>query len=206
MIAPVRKSHCSRAAWQRAFVMMLPAMVRHFRLAFCRLRPEAKAEAIQEATANACAAFQRLAAQGRTDRAFPSVLAKFAVRQVNDCRRVGTSQNIRDASSELARRKGRVVLERLDHLDSETQEWQEAIVEDHRTPVFDQVWFRIDFPAWLACLRPRDRKIAKALAVGNSTGEVATTFGVSPGRISQVRRELYLSWTAFHGETQAAKA
>lgn len=201
MIAPVRKSRRFHTAWHRAFLVMLPAMVQHFRVAFRNLHPEAKAEAIQEATANACVAYRRLAAQGRTDRAFFSTLARFAVRQVNDCRRVGTSQNIRDASSELARRKGRVVLERLDRFDKQTEEWEEAIIEDSHTPVFDQVWFRIDFPAWLARLRPRDRKIAKSLAVGNATGEVAKQFDISAGRVSQLRRELYASWREFHGET-----
>jgi hypothetical protein len=180
---------------------MLPTMVRHFRVAFRHLPPEAKVEAIQEATASACTAYQRLAVQGRTDRAFASTLATFAVRQVNDCRRVGASQRIRDALSELARRKGRVVLERLDRFDSESQEWEEAIVEDHHTPVFDQVWFRIDFPAWLARLRPRNCKIAKALAIGNSTGEVAKQFGISAASVSRLRRELHASWQEFLGET-----
>jgi hypothetical protein len=205
MIAPVRKSRRPKSGWHRAFLAMLPAMVQHFRMAFRHLRPEAKTEAIQEATANACVAYRRLAMQGRTDRAFFSALARFAVRQVNDCRRVGTSQNIRDASSELARRKGRVVLERLDHFDEESQEWQEAIVEDHHTPVFDQVWFRIDFPAWLAGLGSRDRKIATSLAVGNSTGVVARRFRVSAGRISQLRRELCDSWKEFLGETRVTE-
>ena len=201
MIAPLRKSRRPHPAWQRAFLAMLPPMVQHFRLAFRHLRPEARAEAVQEATANACVAYQRLVKQGRTDRAFPSALARFAVKQVNDCRRVGTSQYIRDALSELAQRKRRVVLERLDHFDKDLEEWQEAIVEDYRTPVFDQVWFRVDFPAWLACLRPRDRKIAKSLAVGNSTGEAARKFGVSAGRVSQLRREFHASWKKFLGET-----
>jgi hypothetical protein len=200
MIAPVREIRRPDVAWQQAFLTMLPAMVRHFRVAFCHLRPEAKAEAVAEAIANACAAYQRLAVQGHIERAFPSALARFAVWQVNDCRRVGTSQNIRDASSELAHRKGRVVLERLDHFDKTSEQWQEAVVEDHHTPVFDQVWFRIDFPAWLAGFRPRDRKMANALAVGNSTGEVARRFGLSAGRVSQLRRELYDSWKEFLGE------
>lgn len=206
MIAPVRKPRRAYRTWHRAFLAMLPLMVQHFRLAFRHLPSEARAEAIQEATANACVAYQRLAVQGRTDRAFPSALARFAVRQVNDCRHVGTSQNIRDASSDLAQRKGRVILERLDQFDKDSQEWQEAVVEDYRTPVFDQVQFRVDFPRWLGQLTPRDRKVAQSLAVGRSTGEVAKQFGLSAGRISQLRQELHDSWQAFLGEKQQAAA
>lgn len=201
MIAPLHKSRPSHPAWHRAFLLMLPAMLRHFRVAFRHLPPEARAEAIQEATANSCLAFYRLHRQGRTERAFPSALAKFAVRQVCDCRRVGTSQNIRDASSELARRQGRVVLERLDRFDWQSEEWKEAVVEDPHTPVFEQVQFRLDFPAWLAQLRPRDRKIVELLAAGHSTSEVARQFGLSAGRISQMRREYAQSWREFHGES-----
>jgi hypothetical protein len=80
----------------------------------------------------------------------------------------------------------------------------EVILEDHRTPVPDQVAFRIDFPNWLAILSRRNRRIAEALAVGNSTGYVAKRFKLSAGRISQLRGELYRSWQNFHGDPTAA--
>ena len=96
------------------------------------------------------------------------------------------------------------VVERLDRFDREANEWAEAIVEDHRTPVPDQVAFRIDFPKWLTLLSRRNRRIAEALALGNSTSQVAKRFGLSPGRISQLRGELYLSWQDFHGDPSAA--
>jgi hypothetical protein len=64
----------------------------------------------------------------------------------------------------------------------------------------DQVCFRIDFPNWLHSLARRDRKLALALAMGYSTSEVAKRFSLSPGRISQLRREFFASWGAFQGE------
>ena len=42
--------------------------------------------------------------------------------------------------------------------------------------------------------------IAKALATGESTGDAAKRFHVSPSRISQKRRLLQQSWRAFQGE------
>lgn len=206
MIAPLEKKGQFRYAWQKAFLALLPAMVQHFHLAFRHLCHEARAEAVQEATANACLAYQRLATLGQADRAFASSLANFAVKQVKTFRRVGTSQNVRDFFSELAQYKGRVTLERLDRFGRDSEEWIEAVVEDHRTPVFDQVQFRIDFSEWLARLRPRDRKIALSLSVGNSTGDVARQYGVSAGRVSQLRRELYASWHSFLGVTEEARA
>lgn len=81
----------------------------------------------------------------------------------------------------------------------------EAVVEDHHTPVPDQVAFRCDFPAWLKNLSVRNRRIAQALAVGHSTGEVAKRFGVSAGRISQMRREMHRSWQEFQDETETSE-
>ena len=48
----------------------------------------------------------------------------------------------------------------------------------------------LDYQTWLAGLDARKRAIASALAAGGSTGETAREFGVSDGRISQLRREL----------------
>ena len=92
-------------------------------------------------------------------------------------------------------------MERLDHFDEEENEWMEAVVEDHQTPVPDQVAFRIDFPAWLAIHPRRDRRIAETLAIGHSTTEAAQRFHVSPGRISQKQRDFHASWHTFHGES-----
>jgi hypothetical protein len=38
------------------------------------------------------------------------------------------------------------------------------------------------------------------LARGETTGRAAREFGLTPGRISQLRRELYQAWRAFQGD------
>jgi DNA-binding NarL/FixJ family response regulator len=179
---------------------MMPTILDYLRVAFHGLPPESRAEAIQEALASTCIAFARLVKQGRQDRAFPTVLARFAAAQYFDGRRVGSGQNSRDTLSERAQRVKQFTVSRLDHYDQDEECWQEAIVEDPHTPVFDQVWFRIDFPQWLARLSPRDRQAAESLAVGNTTSEVARQLRLSAGRVSQLRRQLYRSWLEFHGE------
>lgn len=200
MIAPIKRSRRPRPKWHRAFLDMLPAILKHLRSAFRNYPAEARAEAIQEALANTCVAYARLVERGAVERAFPTVLARFAVAQVRGGRRVGARQNVRDVLSPCAPWKKRLMVERLDRFDLEEGEWMEAVVEDPHTSVFDQVWFRIDFPAWLDRLSPRDRRIAQTLAIGHSTSVVARRSGLSPARISQLRRELYESWRSFHGE------
>ena len=55
-------------------------------------------------------------------------------------------------------------------------------------------------------MEDRNRRIAVSLAVGNRTKEVARQFRLSPGRVSQLRRELHDSWQTFQGELQAEPA
>jgi DNA-binding NarL/FixJ family response regulator len=114
--------------------------------------------------------------------------------------------NIRDVLSPYAQRKKRFHVESLERFRKESEEWLEAVVEDTRTPVPDQVAFRIDFPVWLQSQTKRNRRIAEALALGHTTGEVARQFKVSAGRVSQLRRQFCQSWQGFHGELAPAAA
>jgi hypothetical protein len=59
---------------------------------------------------------------------------------------------------------------------------------------------RIDLAGWMQTLPGRNRRIAKALSLGQSTKVVASRFRVSPARVSQLRRELEASWLGYHGE------
>ena len=127
-------------------------------------------------------------------------MARFGVAQVRDGRRVGNRMRSDDVLSPYARRRKRFVVEHLDRFDKQQDEWREVLVEDRRTPVPDQVAFRIDFPDWLSRQTKRKRRIAEALAVGHSTSDVARRFGISPGRVSQLRQHFRRSWREFHGD------
>jgi len=63
----------------------------------------------------------------------------------------------------------------------------------------------MDVRAWFATLSRRTRQIAKDLAYGFSTSEVAKKHGVTAGRISQLRRELHDAWRVFQGELAPAQ-
>jgi hypothetical protein len=186
---------------------MLPTIYAYARGAFAHLNPEARQDMIQEVIANALVAYVRLFQQGRVALAYPTVLARYGVAQVRDGRRVGAKLNIKDPLSRYCQKRKGVVVERLDVFDEEENAWAEAVIQDTRTAtVPDIVSFRCDFPAWLNTLRRRDRRIAETLALGHSTSQVAKRFDVSPGRVSQLRRELAGSWREFVGETQGNDA
>ena len=193
-----------RDGWQAGFLAMLPTIRRVASIRLNRLRGEAREDAIQEVIACCAVAYARLYRQGRVELAYPSVLARFAVRQYHDGRRFGGTLCIRDVLSPYAQRRKGFHVERLDWFNDEENGWKEAVVFDDETPVVDQVAFRLDFPAWLATQGKRRRKIAETLALGHTTGEVAKRFAVSPGRISGLRREFCRSWRDYQGEPSPA--
>jgi hypothetical protein len=75
-------------------------------------------------------------------------------------------------------------------------------VEDKRATPADVAACRIDFAEWLRRLSVRLRKIALALAAGETTKGAAEQFGLSPARISQIREGLKKNWEAFQGDAE----
>ncbi len=189
-------------AWHATFLEMLPAICRHAKIAFRHLNPEAREEAVQEVVCNACCAVARLAELDKLDLAYPTVLARYAVAQVNDGRKVGCKLNVRDVLSPYCQRRKAVTIERLDKFDAGEDCWLEVLVEDRTAGPADIAASRLDVSAWMDLLPSRDREIAEALGVGERTGDVARRFGLSQGRISQKRREFLESWQAFQGGSQ----
>lgn len=189
--------------WHTAFLAMVPAIVTQARFAYRGLKPEAREDAIEEVIANALVAFVRLVQLNKVELAYPSALARYAIAQLHDGRRVGNRLNVRDVLSPYAQKQKDFQVERLDRFDQNDHAWVAAVVEDGRTPVPDQVAFRCDFPAWLDTLPGRNRRIAEILALNHTTGKVAEEFHVSAGRISQLRRDLQRSWQEFQGEVSS---
>ncbi len=204
-IASRPKRPVQRPRWHRRFLEMLPAIRRYAAFCFRSLPTEAREELVQETIANCYVACCRLAQRRRLAAAHPSPLVRYAVSQIRSGRRVGCRLNSNDVLSQYAQRRKGFHVQRLDHHDEHGQ-WRAALVEDHRTPVDDQAAFRIDFPVWLSRLAPRQRRIVKFLAAGNSTGDAARRFHLSLPRISQLRRELHHDWMQFHGGRDTGSA
>ena len=155
---------------------------------------------------NACVAIARLAELGKLDLAYASPLARYAVAQVKDGRVTGGHLNCQDISSPYCQRLKGVTVARLDKYDSEEECWQEILIADDTCTPAELAASRIDFPAWLATLKPRDRRIAMKLATSETTSNTARKFGISEGRVSQLRKELKAAWDEFTGEANGNAA
>jgi hypothetical protein len=189
-----------RNTWHSSFLALLPQISNYVGPAFRHLQEAEQDDAVQDAVAHAFVMFLRLMQRGRQHAIFPTVLARFGIGHSREGRSFGTSSNSRDVTSKVAHRRSNFVVNRLERYDSRQQRWLEVVIEDSRTPIADQVAFRIDYPAWLSELPRRKRRVAEALAYGDSTNAVARRFRLSAARISQLRRELHDSWERFHGE------
>lgn len=192
----------TRLGWQAGFLNMLPAIRQQLRFAFRDLEAEEREEAVAEATASAAIVYARLFQLGKIDVAYPSALARFAAAQYRSGRRVGSRLNVNDVMSCYAQRRRGLRVERLDKFDVE-QGWKEVFVEDRSCTPAELAASRMDFDDWLGGLSTKRRRIAATLASGESTLAAARKFRLSPGRISQLRRELDEDWRAFNGEPVA---
>ena len=206
MVRIASQSKPATPAWHEVFLKMAPAIEKHAKIAFGHLRAEARAEAVQNAFCCACAAVARLAELGKLDLCYASVLGRFAVAQTKDGRMLGRPLNCKDVASEYCQRAKGIVMERLDKYNREEEVWEEILIPDQTCTPAELAASRIDFPAWLDTLKPRDRKIALKLAAGETTGRVSRQHRISAGRVSQLRRELHKAWCRFQGEADPPEA
>ena len=185
------------------FLVLLPLIQRLARRAFRRYGVEERQELIAEVVANCWAAFVRLMDRDCEERVFATPLARYAIRQVRDGRRIGTTRNVNDLSSSYAQQQRDFRLERLDRYSPSQHRWKEILVEDRHAGPAATAAARIDIAAWLRSLPVRPRRVAETLANGETTGRVARRVRLSAGRISQIRRELRRGWDDFQGDAAA---
>jgi DNA-directed RNA polymerase specialized sigma24 family protein len=176
--------------WRDEFVRMLPALERRGVSFFGSLDPEARDEALQNTRALAWKYWSLLARQGRAGDAW---LLKSVWRYAMKQTRAGRT---------ITRGSGQRGKSRLDVYDRD-----DVIVEhplffnclSDATPVPDAAAFRIDIPAFLARLTPRQRAVALDLGSGMTTLETARKHGVTPGAISQFRTRFKMMLDRFYG-------
>jgi len=179
----------------QAFLNLVPAIRKHAHISFRHLRPVEREEAIAEVLCNAYITYRRLAERGKLDLVYATPLARYGVARVCAGRYAASRWNSKDV---YARQTGLRVVS-LESNSRGSSLWAEMLTDDTLTPVPDQVAFRLDFAAWLADLKRRDRKLVRFLAVGNTPSEAAGRFGVSRARVSQLRRELRINWESCQG-------
>ena len=163
---------------QAMFVRRMPTLQKMAKIQFRSLPPEAKEESVTNAIALAWKFIHKLFTKGRAQE--PGILAscmRFAIRQTKEGRTPQGCPRKRDTLSPRW-----VGPTRLPDFDLEQ-------FVGRSTSVPEAVSFRVDVPQFLDSLKERQRKMALDLAGGMTTTECAVKYGLSPGRISQFRRE-----------------
>jgi hypothetical protein len=197
------------------FLTVLPRIQTHAEIYFRHLHcPGRRDDAIQEVIAIAWKWFLRITEQGKNVDEFVMALADLAVRHVRSGRGLCGQERARDVLSSRAQRIKGFRVEALPactrrdheriyatpHGQHEMDVFEQRLADNVQTPVVEQVIFRLDFRQWVVQLGPRNREIAKDMALDLTTTELAQKYQISSGRVSQLRRELHLDWSRFHGE------
>jgi hypothetical protein len=193
---------------QFAFLTILPRIERHGRVYFRHVRcPDVKADAVAEMVALSWRWFVRLAQRGKDATRFPSVLAIFAARAVRGGRRLCGKEKAKDVLSPAAQRRHSFVVTKLPDVSTLFGgPLDEALRDNTRSEVPQQVAFRLDFPAWRLTRTGRDRRVIDDFLLGEGTCAVADRHGLSPARVSQLRREFHADWETFCGELPVGSA
>jgi hypothetical protein len=186
--------------WQAGFLAVLPAVQTHAKIRFRHLRAEQREEAIQEAIAFACVSYQRLVGQGKQEALRSATLAEFAVRRVRNGRFVACRQHSQDVLGPFVHQKRGFEVRSLTPSREDQGGWQATLIECKRVLPSDMAAFRIDLEQWLASFSQRHRQIITTLASGERTAAVAEQFGLTAGRVSQLRRRYERHWLAFQGD------
>jgi hypothetical protein len=187
--------------------MILPRIETHAKIYFRGIRcPANRADRIAETVALAWKWFLKLEDRGKDATQFVSAIATFAARAVKAGRRLVGLDWAKDVMDPANQQRHGFAVERLPDISLLPGPIAEALTDNMATPPPDAAAFRIDFPRWLQSLPDRSRRLAEELMIGERTLETARRFGMSEGRVSQLRRKLSQDWARFHGEPLASVA
>jgi hypothetical protein len=173
---------------QDVFTKQIPKLESIARFYFRKFPPDLREESIHNSLTLAWKYFLNLFHKGRAEE--PGILnacLRYSVKQTREGRMLG--KHVHTDVFDL-RRSGKV-------------SFQESNLEDfvgNRTPIAEQVSFRIDVPAFLDTLTNRQRAMALDLAMGVSTGKVAQKHHVTPGAVSQFRTRFKKLYDGYFGE------
>jgi hypothetical protein len=200
----------SIAQVQSRFLTILPRIQTHASIYFRHVSDsQRRADLIAEVVGLSWRWFLELARRGKDASKFSSVLASFAAKAVRIGRRVCGQERAKDAMSTVAQRRHGFSVGKLPDISTLSENpLMEALTDNTQSPVPDQVQFRCDFPAWRRTRTQRDRRIIGSMMAGEGTRCLSRQFGISPSRISQLRREFKTDWHKFceprHGHATKA--
>ncbi len=178
-----------------AFLKFLSAIRAHAAVQFGHLRNVDREEAFAEATTWAYCIFRSVVRRGEGDKVTPSTIARYGVLSAKNGKHVSTGQeSVNDVLSPRTRRiRGFLAVglawddDRINCLKkSQPEVWRLRLKHDRRTPVLDQVAFRLNWSLFLSRQSDRTRRIIALLAAGHRRREVAERFGVTESTVPTV--------------------
>jgi len=196
--SPSAELEHAQAAFEAALSRILRIARFRFRQVPC---PHSREDAICETVALCWVWYIRLVQKGRNPAEFISALARYGVRAVNSGRRACGQESANDCLSRHCQQLRQPMSNRQPGtriLDENVLE--EALCDNTQTPVPDQVQFRCDFGEWEHRLPAVKQRLVKGLALGHRTKDLAAEFGLTSGRISQLRKEFSEDYSTFCGD------
>jgi hypothetical protein len=194
---------------QSRFLALLPRIEHSARFYFrARTCAAGKADSVAETVAMCWHWFCRLAQRGKDASRFVYSLVNLAARTVKAGRRLCALGRGNDVLSFHIQQRHGFKVESLFTKDGAQHEpveksvgnnqdpvsLEERLCDNTQTPVPDQAAFRIDWPRFLESLCDRDQRLAAYLSLGNSARKAASAFGLSEGRIAQLRQKWRREW------------
>jgi len=194
---------------QADFLTALPRIREHAEIQFRGIRdPGRHDDAIANTIGLGWKHWVAAVRQGKDPNTFVSAIADYSVRQTRSGRRVDGQERAKDVMSPRAQGNKGFAVEQLNtssrrsfeeiHADPHGQERMDAVEErltdNTRTPPPEQAAFREQYGLLLKEVGPKKRPIVEDMAVGEDTKGLAARHKVTPGRISQIRRETEQVW------------
>jgi hypothetical protein len=193
--------------------MLKPRIEAHAKVVYRSYNRDTRTELTAECVALGWRWFTRLLDRGKDPSCFAATFATLVVLAVKSGRRLCGNEPAKEVLSPVAQARHGFRVEPLPstrashderngvgngqrHLD----ELEEHLHANTQTPPPEQANFRFSFPHFLKQQTRRNRKLAKFLLMGNSGKEAAKRFGLSPGRVTQIRVQLCKEWHNMHGE------
>ena len=185
-----------------AFVAAMPKILNVAGYRFRRVPcPDTREDRVCETVALCWVWFVRLVQKGRNPDTFLTTLAHYGATAVHCGRGACGQERANDVlSRRCQRRRGFTVAAFQDLADADDPldgVLADALSDNTSTPVPDQVQFRCDFPAWKSRLPEAKGRLVDMLVLGHRTKDIAASFGLSEGRISQLRKEFNADYAAF---------
>ena len=192
------------------FLALLPKIETHGKVVFRQLHPSNKEEVLQEMRALAWKWFLRLTQRGKDAAQFLSTFNTFLAYAIRNGRRITGNEKAKDVLCRSTQRRHGFTVQPLPtcrasfeqlysevHGQRDHDAFEERLKDNTMTPVPEQAAFRIDWPAWLQTRGQRDRRMIGDLLEGQQGKEVSRKFGISPARLSQLRRAFRADWVRY---------